>query len=320
MSLPLLLVFLLGLGLTASQRTSSRSCDCEYMTEDGKCAYTILLPTGGGSKDSSPQCPQKDMEGDKEKAEQLMGHLEQLRANLTELRFVSGDQARMLSQLQSLLLSQQEALRPLTEMLNDKSGENSMEGHDDDREDSGEFMSSGDGTTRSSSSSSTRSPADSSGMDNMGGKSSDCKVCPEVEETLAGQREAVESLQQQIIQIYTSVTNLGETLGNLDQLIPMDQITRAIEAQQNQTLALQQHIQELVVNASKAEQEALMMFKMNPLNCFQRGLLVSGPVMNITDEMITASSMFNDGHAAVRGRINAQATGETLKGAWCASK
>lgn len=44
-----LLTFALLVGLVSNvspQRTYQRACDCEYMV-NGKCAYTLLLPTGG---------------------------------------------------------------------------------------------------------------------------------------------------------------------------------------------------------------------------------------------------------------------------------
>lgn len=53
--------------------------------------------------------------------------------------------------------------------------------------------------------------------------------------------------------------------------------------------------------------------------CSERGLLVSGSQVNISDEMMSASSQFNENHQAPRGRINTRADDMTF-GAWCPGK
>lgn len=50
------LTFVLLVGLVSNvspQRTYQRACDCEYMV-NGKCAYTLLLPTGGSGDGTCP--------------------------------------------------------------------------------------------------------------------------------------------------------------------------------------------------------------------------------------------------------------------------
>lgn len=90
-------VFFLILGASNSQKTYKRSCDCEYVV-DGKCAYTLLLPTQtGGDTNGQAVCPKP--------SDTTASDLAQIRENITSLDRWSGDQAKMLSQLQSQVLS-----------------------------------------------------------------------------------------------------------------------------------------------------------------------------------------------------------------------
>ena len=291
--IPWLCCLWLGLAMVAhTQRTYRRTCDCEY-TIDGRCAYTLLLPAP--AEGTKGQCPQ--VEGDKEgegDREQLMAHVEQLKANVTDLKLVTGDQARMLSQLQSLLLTQQEKLNGLNGMSSSQTA-NPTAGLD-----STPLNQATPSAVPPSTEGTTKAP---------------CELCPQVEAELRQQQQVVQALQEQLNAIQSNLLNLASTLGNIGNRFPIEEITRQFEAQQNQTAQLQRSLAEMLLNATSSISPSELL----PFACIRRGLLVSGKEKNITDDQITASSIYNDGHAAVRGRIFTMQEGD-LMGAWCASK
>ena len=103
---------------TISQRTYRRACDCEY-TVDGKCAYTLLLPKGqetcsqGGSTSSGGG----DSPNQQQTNNDVMNRISALQTNVSQLWTASGDQARMLNQLQSMFISQQENMYAMTQNM-----------------------------------------------------------------------------------------------------------------------------------------------------------------------------------------------------------
>ena len=79
-----------------SQRTYQRSCDCEY-TVDGKCAYTLLLPSGGGSQSST--CPTGSGNGNFTAA--FESFAQEVRKNISDLESYTGEQAKAIVYLQN---------------------------------------------------------------------------------------------------------------------------------------------------------------------------------------------------------------------------
>lgn len=89
------------LTLATCQRTYQRSCDCEYM-EDGKCAYTLLLPAGGG--DSNGVC-------DSSPSEDIQGQIESLEGRLSTAEDNTGVQASSILRLTNRLDNFDEVLK-----------------------------------------------------------------------------------------------------------------------------------------------------------------------------------------------------------------
>lgn len=80
-----------------TQRTYKRHCDCEYMI-DGKCAYTLLLPSMTGS--SGQNCPESEQKNSEKSDNSDKSDLdEQVNIN-----------SKLLLRLQFMLLQQQDAI------------------------------------------------------------------------------------------------------------------------------------------------------------------------------------------------------------------
>ena len=93
-------ILILCFGIAGCQRTYQRTCDCEYMV-DGKCAYTLLLPSGDGAQPS--ECSTGS--GNDTAAFELFS--EQLRRNLSELESFTGNQAKSIVSLQNTVHQQE---------------------------------------------------------------------------------------------------------------------------------------------------------------------------------------------------------------------
>ncbi len=87
---------LLVAGATQGQKVFNRACDCEY-TQDGKCAYTLLLPRQGQGV-----CPQNG--GSAEMSAETERMVMDLRANYTKLIEMYSSQATMLNQVYGVLM------------------------------------------------------------------------------------------------------------------------------------------------------------------------------------------------------------------------
>ncbi len=86
------------------QRTFMHTCDCEYIT-NGKCAYTLLLPVGDNVVDAT--CPEGGGQSggnNTESMEDFRLELGRLQANISDLHVWTASQARLLSQLQGIIL------------------------------------------------------------------------------------------------------------------------------------------------------------------------------------------------------------------------
>ena len=88
----------------SNQRTHRKSCDCEYVTSDGRCAYTLLLPVT--TSPSPPTCPQggsTEAQGGATsvQTEETLRHLTN---NFTVIREDATKQSWMLNQLQSAII------------------------------------------------------------------------------------------------------------------------------------------------------------------------------------------------------------------------
>ena len=261
-----LLVALVALTQAGTQRTYRRTCDCEYMV-DGRCAYTLLLPGNNGEKQVCPSS-----EDTRYKAEEVNDHLMQLRKNMSSLSEWSGEQAKLLSQLQGLVLSQQQTIQGL---------------------------SSSQGTPPTT-------PADGNA------KSASCSVCDALAVDVNGQKAALEALEMEVRQ---QVTSMAEVEARVKTIEAYSSILQVAGEQQKQ----QQNLTQQLMNHIMMLQQNITALHINYFMCSQKGLVVSGPVRSIPDDMITASSTFNPGHAATRGRVFTTKNG-TAMGAWCASK
>ena len=97
------LVVLCGLSLNSyGQKTFRRACDCEYMV-DGKCAYTLLLPSGQGGEGMCPPSSNTDSRND-EMPEDMQQRVNDLHRNYTQLLSMYSSQATMLNQVYSTLM------------------------------------------------------------------------------------------------------------------------------------------------------------------------------------------------------------------------
>lgn len=119
-------VVLLGLFVDINaQPTHLRTCDCEYI-DNGRCAYTIMIPVFGNS-DGSNSCPTQghgttempDNSGSSNELNQrlddLHARLEGLLQNLTMLGNDRTEQVLMIAQLQSIVMEHTNTLRSLQE-------------------------------------------------------------------------------------------------------------------------------------------------------------------------------------------------------------
>ncbi len=115
----LVVVFMFILSPGGGQRTYQRTCECEYMV-DGKCAYTLLLPTSSQAQtlcDTSTQIPQ-DLEGS------VWSTLSRLTTNVSQMALWSGEQSRMLNHVQSSIISLQETTISLKDSIQQPTSSN----------------------------------------------------------------------------------------------------------------------------------------------------------------------------------------------------
>ena len=97
------LVVLCGLSWNSyGQKTFRRACDCEY-TVDGKCAYTLLLPSGQRGEGMCPHSGNTDSTND-EMPEDMQQTINDLHRNYTQLLSMYSSQATMLNQVYSTLM------------------------------------------------------------------------------------------------------------------------------------------------------------------------------------------------------------------------
>lgn len=109
-----LLTFVLLVGLVSNvspQRTYQRACDCEYMV-NGKCAYTLLLPTGG----SDGTCPGSGAAG----SETVEYYLRNMTNRVNNLYEIAMNQSLLLSRVQDSIIELQRTNNQPP--LNDSSG------------------------------------------------------------------------------------------------------------------------------------------------------------------------------------------------------
>ena len=113
----LIFLFCAGALTATAQRTHKRFCECEYMV-NGKCAYTLLLPTGSstGKNNNNSVCPTTPPNTGKPagNSPQVEKKLEALEKNLTQSQTWNAEQSRQLNQLQSTLIRQQQGMVNLT--------------------------------------------------------------------------------------------------------------------------------------------------------------------------------------------------------------
>ena len=88
-------------GFTETQSTSTRGCECEY-TRDGRCAYTLWLPSDGINQqcpsDNQPETPTDNISDEVVK---------ELRDNISVISDKNDQNTMLLAQLQSLMLDLQ---------------------------------------------------------------------------------------------------------------------------------------------------------------------------------------------------------------------
>ena len=108
MDLRIYLVVLISIlaTMTSSQRTTMRTCDCEY-TVDGRCAYTLLLPAGGSDASTCPQTGGGSELTSEEVArlDAVQSNVESLSTNVSQLSSQTLQNAQLLSMLQSRVMT-----------------------------------------------------------------------------------------------------------------------------------------------------------------------------------------------------------------------
>lgn len=253
----IVVVLLSCFSLASGQRTYQRTCDCEY-TVDGKCAYTLVLPTGGGSEGS---CPTDSSSGDG--GDELQMHLEQLKANLSGVEDWVAEQGRMIAQLQNTLLV--EVIGKLAEITGG------------------------------------------------GGDGEGCEGCSTLQAIVNDHTSNLETLAQRLQEKDASIRSINDTVS--EALMKIEKLQAAQAA-----AALQQNNTVNNINSLEGRVQAdIADVRMNNFLCQQKGLIISGTKKSIPDDKISASSIYNLLHTAVRSRIFAEKEGN-MSGGWCPSE
>lgn len=255
-------IVLLALVLSAdAQRTFMRSCECEY-TVDGKCAYTILLPTSYADPTGDGACRSGQTENViSGSVSDKLQQLEQRTQNLTDW---NAEQTRLFMQLQSVLIYLQDTVA----VMEAKS-----------REDTPGCML-------------NQSELQSRLQQNA-------QEVAALKDTVLHFQNAVLNTNAALSEVETDITNLKDGYKDLQE-----------KDIKNEANLAEDHviIQRLVKDVAHMREAGVM--------CRQKGLLLAGPLVNVSDEVISASSSYNDQHGPERSMI----FNEEKPGAWCPSK
>lgn len=366
------LSFLSCMTCAGTQRTFKRTCDCEYMV-DGKCAYTLLLPPsdtcsqqGGGGNNAMPNV-------------ELLEQIERLKENITDVKFNSGEQAQMLSRLQSLLMTQQTSLASLSQAVNaitsaptppqnqcqlcpelettlnsQKEAINSVVMEVDTIRSSIQSMSEAFGNLTLHSSVTYQEVLTAIQMSNLQFEALQKLIMELANNTMASAGMTDNKNNSMVMEVMKMFEMMNKTL--VMQMMKISNTSRmmsgGVEMQVNSSMTMLMKTMEgmhmLNESLKMKMMEVMEMFDMmnktimmkarddgmkdrnnttrkeckcerRAFDCDMRGLLVSGPHANISDSMISASSMFNEFHAATRGRIFSKLE-NGFNGAWCARK
>ena len=217
-----------------AQRTFMRSCDCEY-TVDGKCAYTILLPTSYESPGSS----QQEQCSDRHDLQTRIQWLEQKMQNLTEW---NAEQTRLFTQLQSTLIYLQDTLT----MVSGNAG---------------------------------------------------CGT--DIHTKLEANSQEINNVKEQLLQLQELENDVAKAQLDIEQLRDGYSSSQALLGEAS-----------MVIDKLVKDMEVL---KAADGGCTQKGIIVSGPMKNITDDAMTSSTVYDEEHNAFKSRI----FNEGNPGAWC---
>ena len=255
-----------------------RSCDCEY-TQDGRCAYTLLLPLTSGD---SAVCPTTPPAGDDDdvttssnttspelarRITELSDSVTRLDATLVELMTTSGDQSRMLSQLQSKVMEHSDQLTMLERQVRSDDNNNNMTSHDDVVE---------------------------------------CHACDDMDAQIAVNTQYTAQLSAQLADIAANVSDIQAQL---------DALRNDTRVTQNLTSRVDSLNSSLTAKQSELRQDVDSLdARLKVLQCVDKGLLVSGVTSRIDDAAISASSEQDSATVATRVRVH-DAVDAT---AWCA--
>ena len=246
-----LLVFAVLIQCASAQRTYMRSCECEY-TQNGQCAYTLLLPV---MSDNSATCPtpspsdsingNDDVSMSNTTSAQLERRIAQLgddvnsmRTAMSELTLASGEQSRMLSQLQSKVMEQTDTLNMIQAGMR------------------GANMTSEDGD--------------------------DCQVCENITQQLDMNSNVSLGLAAQIDEIRTAIAEVHMQLGMLVNDTELEETNSRLDGL-NQTIT---SARDSFNDAIESIQARIV----DSRQCTTKGLLVSGTTSRIENEAISASS------------------------------
>ena len=308
------LVVLCGLSWSShGQKTFRRACDCEYMV-DGKCAYTLLLPSG---QQGEAMCPENSNMGSMN--EDMQSTLNALHRNYTQLLSMYSSQATTLNQVYSTLMDrllscpqlQECAMRdmntPTVTVPSMNMPDGTMPGHEMEMP----SMNMPDSTM----------PGDEMEMPDVGMPDVDmpasrcAEVCPDLDTQLGTIRIMSSELDRTVVNSVADIQRIRNEIRGINDSIStiMLRVMMGVDGDEN----AEGSDASSIINENVA---SLALWVNNIVNrgalCLRKGPLVSGDDVNIPDESITASSIYNDQHIASRVRIKSEDEGD-LKGAWC---
>lgn len=268
------LVFIISLtsGLAISQKTYMRACDCEYIV-DGKCAYTLYLPVPTNSaQNTGPTCPKSVTETNTAKEqsmriESVETTLDLVQSNLSRLRDITAQNARLLLDVQNKVISLQHVV-----LMN-----NQTPVVDEKRREEQGLDSNSTFVTQ--------------------------KQHNQILDQVNNQHSQITSLMREMNSVTQSINNVinnYQTLSNNLNTVKNDVNTlKTSNADSMQMLNAQK--EEIAYLRS-----ALDMYKYEGVLCKKKGLIVSGGSKYIPDAQINASSMFDLSHGPNRSRVYTQ--------------
>ena len=264
MKIAQVVLFVMTIGLTLSQRTSLRSCDCEY-TVDGRCAYTLMLPLAN-QEGATPYCPQRtDVSSNNntndvaanERLNDIEASVQSLDANLTQVNQWTMQNAQLLSVLQNRVMTIQERVGIINE-------------------------------------------SDYTMQDTSSGNAAMNQSIASLQSQADRQADRIDTLADSVNNIANDVTTLRSDYNTLETRLATatDDYQRlsASYATLNNELSMKSQELESLKNTVDS-------YKSAGLLCRQRGLLVEGPNQTFDVNQVQVSSVYDANHGADKVRM-----------------